>query len=828
MMQGGSRSSSAKMKDLLGGITNGQIPALLLAQRGSGSNEGEEMRIIFSCCSRGGWSLWIRKCCGNGVTKKHLIVLIALLAFGFGVPNGRAADSTETLPAGGPDTPKGNEASEKSSEKAVKKDARLTEIVVTATRSEKSISESPAAVSVIKREDLDSRNIQTVDSALNMVEGVFDKRAKGLDTTSRVTLRGMPEQKRTLILLDGQPLNDGYTGIVNWNAILPDNVERIEVARGPFSSLYGGNAMGGVVNLMTRMPEKREIVLKSGYGSDDYWTTYGSYGDRVYDRLSIFAGFGYSSGAGFPTDLLVRPYTASGAGTPVSGAIPSSDPQGNASFIVGDKGNNGWWRDSGTLKMAYDIDGDSKATFSFMRSEYEYTYGDPHSYLRDALGNTVWSGTLNNGGNRFTLNEYNFLNSGGGRTDSIYHLGYDTRIFNDALLKVSCGLVDVESNWYVTPGSTNATTRAGGPGKLNETPSQTFQSEMQVSVPVLEKHVLTTGVSFRYDHANTQEHDLADWQSKRSTGNLTYESGGKDNIFSAYTQAEIAIWKNIKAYLGVRGDYWEAYDGMVNQVGAAGYPQEFDSKNAFALSPKAALVFTPFESTTFRGSVGKSFRPPNVYELYRTWVSGTITYASNPNLDPETCISWDLGVEQKLGDKAVLRMTYFDNTLKDLIYRQDVTATLKQVVNVGKAATRGLEFGYEHEVADWVKLFGSYTYTDSKMLDNPAKPSTVGKRLTGVPENMFNIGGEFTLGPVSLTATGRYVDKQYNSDDNTDTAKGVPGVYDSFFVADLNIRYRIKPWATLIFSVDNVFDENYFSYYQSPGRKFFGGVTMKF
>ncbi|MCE5243185.1 MAG: TonB-dependent receptor, partial [Desulfobacteraceae bacterium] len=181
-----------------------------------------------------------------------------------------------------------------------------------------------------------------------------------------------------------------------------------------------------------------------------------------------------------------------------------------------------------------------------------------------------------------------------------------------------------------------------------------------------------------------------------------------------------------------------------------------------------------------------------------------------------------------LGEKALLRLTYFENTLRDLIYRLDVSPTLKESINAGKAETYGLEIGYEHKVTDWMKLFGSYTYTSSEMLENPAKPSTVGKRLTGVPENMFNIGGEFTGGPFSLTATGRYVDKQYNNDENTDTASGVPNVYDSFFVADVSLRWKVKPWATLVFSVDNVFDEHYFSYYQSPGRKFFGGLTMKF
>ena len=104
-----------------------------------------------------------------------------------------------------------------------------------------------------------------------------------------VIMRGIPSQVRNLVLLDGEPLNNGYTGMVNWNSLNPEDIARIEVARGPFSSLYGGNAMGGVINILTKTPQEREVTIKSGYGSDNTWTEYASYGDKLYNRLSVFA-----------------------------------------------------------------------------------------------------------------------------------------------------------------------------------------------------------------------------------------------------------------------------------------------------------------------------------------------------------------------------------------------------------------------------------------------------------------------------------------------------------------------------------------------------------
>lgn len=81
-----------------------------------------------------------------------------------------------------------------------------------------------------------------------------------MDTLAGLSLRGFSEQKRTLILMDGVPLNDSYSGGVRYGGLLPENVERIEVAKGPFSSLYGGYAMGGVVNILTKMPKKRSLL----------------------------------------------------------------------------------------------------------------------------------------------------------------------------------------------------------------------------------------------------------------------------------------------------------------------------------------------------------------------------------------------------------------------------------------------------------------------------------------------------------------------------------------------------------------------------------------
>ena len=146
----------------------------------------------------------------------------------------------------------------------------LEQIVVTATRTETEASQAPASTSVVTGKDMEQRTILAPDEALNTLAGVYDTRGKGLtDIQSSINLRGMPGQERTLILIDGMPLNSAYTGNVQFGGLAPEDIRQIEVVRGPFSSLYGGNAMGGVVNIITKMPEKEEITVTGSYGSND-------------------------------------------------------------------------------------------------------------------------------------------------------------------------------------------------------------------------------------------------------------------------------------------------------------------------------------------------------------------------------------------------------------------------------------------------------------------------------------------------------------------------------------------------------------------------------
>jgi len=133
---------------------------------------------------------------------------------------------------------------------------QMEEIIVTATRSPRMLRDVPANTTVLTAEDMERSAARQLDDLLRLTPGIDIDRPMGvLYTSPAVSVRGMggrASEGRTLVLLDGVPINNSYSGGVAWNSFAATDIERIEVVRGAASALYGSNAMGGAINLITR------------------------------------------------------------------------------------------------------------------------------------------------------------------------------------------------------------------------------------------------------------------------------------------------------------------------------------------------------------------------------------------------------------------------------------------------------------------------------------------------------------------------------------------------------------------------------------------------
>ena len=700
---------------------------------------------------------------------------------------------------------------------------RMKEVVVTATRTEKDVETAPGIVNVVTEKEMETRNIKTVDEALDTLPGVFNRRQSLTDTQSSILLHGIPDQKRTLILKDGVTLNNGYDGSVSFTGLSTENIEKIEVVQGPFSSLYGGNAMGGVVNIITKMPEKREFILESGYGSswnrgqslDDLQKYYVSYGDKLADKFSLIVDYGYKSTNGFSKYLNVVS-TQPLAG--ITGWSNTTDTTGKPRYLIGDKGDNTWWDENIGIKAQYDFSNVSKINASFARVRYKYNYDDPHTYLQDASGNPVYSypGVAQGAFVSYT--------GSGAKEVNQYNVNFETEI-GIAKAKLSFGLNDEVKNWYTQAGTLIA---GGSGGTVSSTPNQNYNTDLQVTLPIFTRNILTLGGSFKTATANTEKSNLSEWGDETSTTTLTNNYGGKDKTYAVFAQDEILVLDNLTAYIGFREDWWETYDGYANQFGTGAFATTYDSRSDSSFNPKLAVVYKPFDNTTLRTSAGQSFRGPTVYELFTTYVSGSNTYNGNPDLKPETVQSWDAEITQGLWRGAKVSATYFENYMKDLIYNTTVSTGQYKYMNAGKAESKGVVLEIEQRFDKLLRLFANYTYTDARIKENSANPASVDKRLTFMPDTMINAGVECEVGPFSASLTGRYVSKRYSTDTNTDTVNNVFGSYDPFLTADAKVSYKITKFATVSFSVDNITNKSYFSSYVAPGRSWFGGLEVKF
>lgn len=151
--------------------------------------------------------------------------------------------------------------------------ASLGEILVTATRTEKSIFDVPASVEVIGKEKVISARAISVDELLKTIVGV-DLQGSGFPGSRiKLNMRGLTpgyECKRVLVLVDGRRINDQYQGNAELALLPADSIERIEILKGPSSALYGSSAMGGVINIITRKGAGIPVTeIKASAGSHD-------------------------------------------------------------------------------------------------------------------------------------------------------------------------------------------------------------------------------------------------------------------------------------------------------------------------------------------------------------------------------------------------------------------------------------------------------------------------------------------------------------------------------------------------------------------------------
>jgi iron complex outermembrane receptor protein len=708
--------------------------------------------------------------------------------------------------------------------------AALDEVVVTATRVSATLADVPAAATVVAAKDIATKNVTRLGDALDQVPGLYLRDgalgySQGTSGTSGMSLRGI-DQNKTLILLDGQPLQDGRSGKVNWRIPFVEDIERVEVVPGAFSSLYGSNAIGGVVSVITKQPVKHELSARVRKGWQDaagsdaslYWR------ERLGNGFGIVVGYGQQNRDGYVNDYVVRTAVAGAPGTPVTGAVPISTRDGTPAWLVGDKGTTPWDSTNATAKLFYFLNERDKLYAGIAYQNIDQGYTQFNTYLRDAAGAPVSGGTLDINGQRVPLSESNFVNNSPlHEAATRYFVGYDGSAGEAHLLKVDLARID-RAYSFTQAGA--ASTWSGGAGTLTDTPNSGVDASVQLSFPVGLQQFWVTGLAMHRDYANQQSYALGDWRNPDSRIALNGGYHGDSLTTALFAQDEIQL-DALRIYLGGRLDRWETRGDNFKNTAPAGVTI-FPARSVSAFSPKLSAVYQTSAATTLRASFGRSFRAPTNEDMYTTSTVNGLTTQGDPNLQPERGTTWELGGEARSAGGR-LTATLFETHLSNLIYLKQITPlVLSQRINAASAKVRGIELAGSTGLTEWLALEANYSYIESRMLENSADPLSVGKRLTDSPKNIGAISLSARQGEWSGRLTVRYVSHIYATARNTDTVEGVPTSYDSCTLADARVGYAFTPDIKGTLAVNNLFNARTYSYFLMPRRSMVAELAISF
>jgi iron complex outermembrane receptor protein len=569
----------------------------------------------------------------------------------------------------------------------------------------------PAVVETRTREEIaKTTNVLTSAEVFKYLPSVMIRERYIGDNNAIVTLRtnGPTESANTLVYANGvllsNLLGNSFAFPPRWGFVSPEEIDRVDVIYGPFSALYQGNSVSGVINMHTRMPDSREIHIR-GLGAAQQYSLYNHssvplngninilYGDRVNDFRYILV-YNRLMANSQPMTYSGNQLTPGGNATiPFWGGYQDYNMYGVPRVITGSAGAISQTQDLAKVRMSYDVT-------PLDRVEYMGGYwtqvqdSSTQSYVSTINGVPIYntqstSGTsalkvgpftnspgANNpahAGSQHAMNALTFKRDSGGLFDydmTLTSYNYLRDFTNTAtqygfLPSTTVNRQGIPANFTVNP--TGQNTRLDGTYWRTGDTRFIYRPETDLQG----KHEISFGNHNDEYSLNQAQQYSAFWPSNYSLGEYSY-SRGKTNLNSVYVQDSWKFLPSWKLTAGARNDYWVASNGY-GATGAlnsnfqapfnrttSGYPLTGMSTSAAAgaafpnstkngFQPKAALEYQMTKELNLRGSFGRAYRMPTVAELFLNSGQTGATTIANPNLQPQVSSAYDLtGVYRKV------------------------------------------------------------------------------------------------------------------------------------------------------------------------------------
>jgi outer membrane receptor protein involved in Fe transport len=672
-------------------------------------------------------------------------------------------------------------------------------VVVSATRTEQRLGNVPASVSVLPSEVIRSSPAVVADDVLRQVPtfSLF-RRTSSLvaqPTTQGVSLRGIGPsgQSRTLVLLDGVPVNDPFGGWVYWTRVPLLSVDQIEITEDTASSLYGNYAMGGVINILTSRPSRRTIEIQPQYGN------------KSSPKFDFFASDRWNK-----------------LGAAVEGSFFNTD--GFPIVAARERGpidNNGKvdYRNV-TAKVEYDP---SPGVHTFFRAGY-FTEDRVNAKVGE-VNDTKW--TAVSGGVRAQLPDRSTLQG---------------TLFVD----------DEDAHFNFLAVTNAATTRnAVRLATDQRVPVNGIGGSAQWSKVLGASHVLNVGADVRQVEGDSEEDayvaavpTVITGVTQAATLSVRRISGGTQRSLGAFVSDVFTPVPKLVLTLSGRVDRWKNYNGHNRETTVAtGLPtannkDSIPDRDDTVFSPRAAALVHVTDKVTAWAAVNSGFRAPTLTELYRQFSVGPLTTRPNSDLGPERLVGGEAGLNFAPARNLTARMTWFDNRMKDPVSNVTMTpsqpnfatvcvglaaGSCVQKQNLGRTKIQGVQTDVEYRFGTFLRFTAAYMRNEAKVTDGGVvNEALVGKYLPQVPRHRGSLQVAYSDPKYAIVAFSvQFVGRQFNDDQNVnfipvetltaegyaaDTPAGLPG-YSSM---DLTVARDIGPNLQVFFGVQNLADTVYF------------------
>ncbi len=657
----------------------------------------------------------------------------------------------------------------------------LNEIIVTALRGSQNSIDIPANISVISQNQIQNFAVVNSDELLKSIVGINIDRDFGIfSKNSSISMRGLNGSHRTLVLLDGIPLNKTDGGGVNWNRINPDNIEKIEIIKGAASSLYGGNAMSGIINIVSQKPTK-----KFGGKVKLFYGTYNTFGSNLFLEASNIR-----DNKGFYCEL--NGFFRKGNGYIV--APDSTKDSLDAKTYLKEY--------SSIAKLGYQF---NKKSFL----EVEYNFSD--SKIGD--GTKIFE---NDGG----FNQYltHFLRS-----------TLKTEVFGVKIL--ANGFYQLEN--YLRQSETIK--RQTKKYTLYNTDSKRTDAGIWIAANYFfANNILTFGSDAKYGDV------VAEDNYKTSTDILTNK--GKMYFYSFFVQDEFLFLEKLRIIAGIRYDLVQFREGKftieeptILTDFMTLYPKNFSDTNWFALSPKFSVNYKIFNDSKIYFSYSKGFRPPILDDMCKNGNISKGFKMANPKLKPENLHNFEIGYLFNIANLTFEQAIYYSlgNDFQYFVGTGDSIYTggdnLKPILkrqNVGEVEIWGTEIKF---LLNFVKNFSfstNYAFNYSKIksftvLQNDK--DLTNKFLMEVPKNQVFSSLEWKTKNLNVIFSYNFRDKQFIDDENTQESD----IHSTF---DFKISTQFQEKFYISLSVQDIFNQRFTDGKGnlSPGRFFISNFIYKF